>query len=377
MRPTRRLLSIVLAGIAAPSAAAETPTVAGHVVVHGASRLSASLLDLYGGLGFGPPLLDDRVVRERLSIDLGLDSLEGIDARAPLGAVWVEGALGLVRVPFVGSADEEGVRRAAPPGGRVVRVAGRRSYVLAPDEATGRAAAEYLARSAFESAADGALLSFRFAAAPFVARADVWLAVRADVLRGVDRVASLLGDGRPDLRRVAEDLDDVRSLLAPWELVDGEMELGADGVVLRGRLAARPKSEAARWLDGGAALPPVAPERRAGVALLAEWRSASAGGARWEELVGDVAERVGGRLERTPFGGRLTVARSGCSLAPRPGDGDGALLRLSVACDALRGGEAGGAPLHLHVARDGRELLVELAAPIDQLRACVPVIEVR
>ncbi|MFG0320001.1 MAG: hypothetical protein ACF8XB_22200, partial [Planctomycetota bacterium JB042] len=82
MRPTRRLLSIVLAGIAArPAAADEAPAVAGHVVVHGAARLSAGLLDLYGGLGFGPPLLDDQVVRERLAIDLGLESLEGLDVR--------------------------------------------------------------------------------------------------------------------------------------------------------------------------------------------------------------------------------------------------------------------------------------------------------
>ncbi|MFG0319649.1 MAG: hypothetical protein ACF8XB_20420, partial [Planctomycetota bacterium JB042] len=303
--------------------------------------------------------------------------LEGLDVRAPLGAVWIDGKAGLVRVPFVGSADEAGVRRAAPSGGRVVRVAGRRSFVLAPDVEAGRVVAEYLARSAFVASADGALLSFRFAAAPFVARAETWLAVRADLLRGVDRVASVFGDGRPDLRRVADGLEDARSILAPWELVDGEVRLGGDGIVLRGRLAARPGSETARWLDRESSLPPVVPERRSGVALLAEWRAGPSDGVRWEGVVRDLAGRLGGRFERTPFGGRMTVARPGCSLAPGSVGDDGSLFRLSVACDALRGDESRGAPLHFHVARDGRELLVELSAPIGQLRACVPVIEVR
>lgn len=378
--PTAVLAALfaLLAPVAA-AAAVSGEVVAGHVVVRSAGRLGDDVVGLYRALGYGPDLLTAERIRDRLALDLGLPSAEGIDPHAPVGAVWVEDGEDLSRVPFIGAADAVNVRAGASPGTHVVSFGTRGGMVLAPRESTGRLVADYLERSGFDPGSADAVVSFRFMTAPFVRRGDAWLSLRADMLRGFDRLASILGDGHEDLRRLADALDDVRGLAAPWELFDGDFTLGAAGLRFRGRLAPRPGSDAAEWLAGAAPLGAVRPEERVDVALRFEWRGTNDAVARWFDLWrAESAEASPLRLERTATGVKGVIPWVGCMLPAQRGDGAGVLVRCSVAVDALVGAGEAGAPVHLvGVVEEGGVLGVELFAPIHQLRACIPRIEGR
>jgi hypothetical protein len=189
--------------------------VAGHVVVRSPGRLGDDVVGLYRSLGYGPELLTAERIQARLVLDVGLTSAEGIDPNAPVGSVWVEDGAALLRVPFVGAADPVTLRAGLPPHVHVVPFGTTGGLVLSPHEAVGRVVADYLQRSGFGAAADKSVVSFRFMTAPFVQRGGAWLSLRADMLRGFDRLASILGDGREDLQRIADALEGASSSRRP------------------------------------------------------------------------------------------------------------------------------------------------------------------
>ena len=376
---TRRdvLVLGLLAVGALPAAAREpAPVVAGHVVMHGAGRLADGVTALYRALGFGPSLIEGDRVRDRLVRDLGAASAAGIDPASPLGAVYVaEGAV-MHRVPFVVVADRRLVEAGIAPGTAVVPAGGRGALVLAPSDRVGAAVAEYVVASGLDREVAAAPVTFRFLAAPFTDRSVPWLETQAEMLRGLARMASLFGKDDADLRLAAEAIDDLRALLDPWELVDGELFVARSGVRLVLRCVPHAGSEVDLALAAAPALPIPAPAERRDVALRAETSVGTDALRRWvERLVAADAVRAAAHDERLV----LTVPVEGALLPALPGDGDGVVLRATVSLGRLRSGDGAeaGAPVHLFARVERGALRLELDAPSEQLRACVPRIEAR